>query len=98
MPFPSPGVFPNLGIEPTSPALQADSLPLSPQGSLFGVYLYVKKIIIFSTNSRLVVIRYYRTEVGEIVINGLWRDMRILECETSPLERLALVGFFNRTQ
>ena len=71
---------------------------LCSQVVVFGVYLYVKKIIIFSTNARLVVIRYYRTEVGEIVINGLWRDMRILEYETSPLERLALVGFFNRTQ
>ena len=28
MPFPSPGDLPDLGIEPRSPALQADSLPL----------------------------------------------------------------------
>ena len=31
-PFPSPGELPNLGIEPRSPALQADSLPAEPQG------------------------------------------------------------------
>ena len=31
--FPTPGDLPNLGIEPVSPALQADSLPLSHQGS-----------------------------------------------------------------
>ena len=31
-PFPSPGDLPNPGIEPTSPALQADSLPIEPQG------------------------------------------------------------------
>ena len=31
--FPSPGDLPNPGIESTSPALQADSLPLSHQGS-----------------------------------------------------------------
>ena len=30
--FPSPGVFPNLGIKPKSPALQADSLPAEPPG------------------------------------------------------------------
>ena len=30
--FPSPGDLPNLGIEPKSPALQADSLPAEPQG------------------------------------------------------------------
>ena len=34
LPFPSPGDRPNPGIEPMSPALQVDSLPLSYQGSL----------------------------------------------------------------
>ena len=33
LPFPSPGDLPSPGIEPGSPALQADSLPLSHQGS-----------------------------------------------------------------
>ena len=33
MPFPSPGDLPDTGIEPYSPALQADSLPLTHQGS-----------------------------------------------------------------
>ena len=31
VPFPSPGDLPNPGIEPRSPTLQADSLPLEPQ-------------------------------------------------------------------
>ena len=31
-PFPSPGDLPNPGIEPRSPALQADSLPAEPRG------------------------------------------------------------------
>ena len=31
-PFPSPGDLPNPGIEPRSPALQADSLPFEPTG------------------------------------------------------------------
>ena len=30
MPFPSPGDLPNPGIEPRSPALQADALPSEP--------------------------------------------------------------------
>ena len=30
LPFPSPGYLPNLGIEPGSPTLQADSLPSEP--------------------------------------------------------------------
>ena len=33
LPFPSPGHFPDSGIEPGSPALQADSLPSELQGS-----------------------------------------------------------------
>ena len=33
LPFPSPGDFPNPGIEPGSPALQADTLSSGPQGS-----------------------------------------------------------------
>ena len=32
MPFPSPGDLPKPGVEPRSPALQADSLPAEPQG------------------------------------------------------------------
>ena len=32
--FPSPGDFPNPGIEPRSLALQVDSLPAEPQGKL----------------------------------------------------------------
>ena len=33
LPCPPPGDFSNPGIEPVSPALQVDSLPLSHQGS-----------------------------------------------------------------
>ena len=36
LPFPSPGDLPDPGIEPRSPALQADSLPTKlPRNSLF---------------------------------------------------------------
>ena len=34
-PFPSPGNFPNPGIKPGSPALQADSLPTELQGKIY---------------------------------------------------------------
>ena len=34
LPFPSPGDLPHPGIEPRSPALQADSLPSQPPGKL----------------------------------------------------------------
>ena len=34
-PFPSPGDFPDPGIKPVSPALQADSLPSEPPGKSY---------------------------------------------------------------
>ena len=34
LPYPSPGDLPNLGTEPRSPALQANSLPSEPLGKL----------------------------------------------------------------
>ena len=34
LPFPSSGDLPNPGIEPRSPALQADTLPSEPPGKL----------------------------------------------------------------
>ena len=34
LPFPSPGDLPSAGIEPESPALQADSLPSEPPEKL----------------------------------------------------------------
>ena len=43
LPYPSPGDLPDLGIELGSPALQADSLPLSHQGRpywLISLYKY----------------------------------------------------------
>ena len=36
LPFPSPGDLPNPGIEPGSPALQADSLLTEPPGKPLG--------------------------------------------------------------
>ena len=38
LPFPSPGDLPNLGIEPGSPTLQADSLLSEPSGKPFVLY------------------------------------------------------------
>ena len=41
LPFPSPGNLPNRGIEPKSPALQADSLLTELQGTPSVVYRYM---------------------------------------------------------
>ena len=42
LPIPSQGDLPNPGIQPVSPALQADSLPLSHQGRLIMEYILPK--------------------------------------------------------
>ena len=44
LPFPSPGDLPNPGIEPWSPALQADSLPTELQGKPH-IILFAKTLI-----------------------------------------------------
>ena len=42
LPFPSPRDLPDSGIEPRSPALQADALPTEPPGkALLYVYMYI---------------------------------------------------------
>ena len=46
MPFSSPEVLPNPVIKPMSPALQADYLPLSHQGSPHGNCKFLLKEII----------------------------------------------------
>ena len=46
-PFPSPGDVPNPGIEPRSPALQADSLPAEPPGKA----ITEKKVVLFISYS-----------------------------------------------
>ena len=43
LPLPSPGDLPNPGIEPRSPALQADSLPSEPPGKPPLTYEYYLK-------------------------------------------------------
>ena len=40
-PVPSPGDFPNPGIEPGSPSLQADSLPSEPQEKPFCIVIKI---------------------------------------------------------
>ena len=46
LPFPCPGDLPNLGIEPVSPALQVDSLPMSHQGCyIYNAILFIYILI-----------------------------------------------------
>ena len=45
LPFPSPEDLPDPGIEPGSPALQADSLPSEPPGNPIRIFYTVLEII-----------------------------------------------------
>ena len=48
LPFPSPGDLPDPGIEPRSPALQADTLPSEPPGkSNFAFHFQILKWAVF---------------------------------------------------
>ena len=44
LPCPSPGDLPDPGIEPVSPALQADSLPSEPPGKPSWMYITTSKV------------------------------------------------------
>ena len=46
LPFPSPGDLPDPGIEPWSPALQADSLPTELRGKPYMGYTYTQKLFV----------------------------------------------------
>ena len=47
LPFPPPGNLPHPGVEPRSPALQADSLTLSQEGSPSGYKINIKNKLFF---------------------------------------------------
>ena len=49
LPFPSPGDLPNPGIEPRSPALQADSLPTELQGKHISSVQSLSRVQLFAT-------------------------------------------------
>ena len=41
LPFPPLGDLPSPGTEPGSPALQADSLPIKPQGKPLSIFIFI---------------------------------------------------------
>ena len=49
LPFPSPGDLPDPGIEPRSPALQADTLQSEPTGELIVIISHQLKHDLFYT-------------------------------------------------
>ena len=52
IPFPSPGDLPHSGVEPASPTWQADSLPLSHQGSPHAKHLNIVSFYTYNHSLR----------------------------------------------
>ena len=61
LPFPSPEGLPHLGIEPVSPALQEDSLPLRHPGKP-----YRHNLISLAVSILILSVCYYRFHVNQL--------------------------------
>ena len=79
LPVPSPGDFPNPGIEPGSPSLQADSLPSEPQEKPFCIVI---KIIYYESFSKLI----HFPSLGRHCLLGGGPALQIWNSALSPAE------------
>ena len=71
LPFPSPGDLPDPGIDPESPAFQADALTSEPPGNS-----HLKKICISSAAMEAQTLRTdLRTQLEGVGRNGGWGDV-----------------------
>ena len=64
LPFPSPGDLPNPGMEPGSPALQADALPSEPRGKS----LYNMNSIVFTSQCHCVSKRPIDLSISQVKV------------------------------
>ena len=75
LPFPSPGDLPNPGIEPGSPALQADSLPAELQGKPFSSVQLLSCV-------RLFVTRWTAAHQASLSITISWSLLKLMSIES----------------
>ena len=73
LPIPSPGDIPDPGIEPRSPALQADTLPSEPPGKT--VFKFYVKRNLFKKRYKEYSSTHFRTVTSRTVISKLDRDI-----------------------
>ena len=66
LPFPFPGYLPDPGIEPGSPALQADSLPTQPPGKTF---IILSLLGLFVINNQLLS-RDYTSHISYLTVQS----------------------------
>ena len=81
-PIPSPGDLPNPGIEPESPALQADSLPAELPGKPTGAYMWVQmSFLVFFHKSNL-----WAEFMGPSRWRACYGDPTVCESQSKPRE------------
>ena len=72
LPFPSPGYLPNPGIEPGSPALEADALTSEPPGKPLNILLYDIIIYICNVSLKLILLVFFLLLSDVIVRSKDW--------------------------
>ena len=90
LPFPSPGDLPDPGIEPRSPALQADSLPSEPPGKSMKVKQKSEKVglKLNSQKTKIMASRpltSWQTD-GETVADLIWGAPKSLQMVTAAMK------------
>ena len=93
LPFPSPGDLPDPGIEPRSPALQANALTSEPPSKLpfttLGVFIYFAKILNTYTKHSLLWRHYYIIIDIYLPSCGPFYLITYIQSQISPLLFLA---------
>ena len=90
LPFPSPGVLPNPGTEPGSPALQADSLlsepPGKPSTSFMRCHILCRVLGYHGMLSKTILTFEYLLGglTGVVQLSSQWRFMQWCEEDTEP--------------
>ena len=90
LPFPSPGVLPNPGTEPGSPALQADSLlsepPGKPSTSFMRCHILCRVLGYHGVLSKTILTFEYLLGglTGVVQLSSQWRFMQWCEEDTEP--------------
>ena len=87
--FPSPGDLPNPGMEPVSPALQADSLPSEPPGTspplrkqskLFGILLCGRSV----SSTNIFIQSFIYTSMDSFIFYTLGYNLKLFCCSNCP--------------
>ena len=87
MPFPSPGDLPNPEVEFTSPAWQADSLPLSRVRIPNKLYIYIYKLKKENKHFTFHIVKKYRDKVKDSFSDfGAFCIFSIVACLFTELE------------